>query len=100
MLRLKASMILCTAAVFVIFVAAIGCDAHRIQVDDLEVAASGKQEHWEKGGEAGHHESGHGEKGEKGEKGYESKHGYVLFLFVWILFTIHTLVVNESSFEI
>lgn len=82
MLRLKASMILCTAAVFVIFVATIGCDAHRIQVDDLEVAASGKQEHWEKGGEAGHHENGHGEKGEKGEKGYESKHGYVLFLFV------------------
>lgn len=76
MSRLKASIILCTTAIFVIYLT-IGCDAHRIQVDDLEVAASGKHEHWEKGGEADHHESGHGSHGEKGEKGYESKHGYV-----------------------
>lgn len=84
MSRLKASIILCTIAIFVIYLT-IGCDAHSIQVDDLEVAASGKHEKkWEKGGEAGHHESDHGSHGEKGEKGYESKHGYVLI--VWILF--------------
>lgn len=77
---LKASIIFCTTAVFVIFVATIGCDAHSIQVDDLAVAASGKHEHYEKGGEAGHHESGHEEHGKKGEKGYVAKHGYVLLL--------------------
>lgn len=82
MSRLQASIILCSVAVFVIFVATIGCDAHSINVDDLEVAASGKHEHWEKGGEAGHHESGHDEHGKKGEKGYEAKHGYVSLLFL------------------
>lgn len=88
MSQLKASIILCTAAIFVIYLA-IGCDAHSIQVGDLEVAASGKQEKWEKGGEADHHESGHGAHGEKGEKGYEAKHGYVVIYLDSILDIIY-----------
>lgn len=85
MSQLKAIIILCTTAIFVIYLA-IGCDAHSIKVDDLKVAASDKQEKWEKGGEADHHESGHGSHGEKGEKGYESKHGYVLYCLFGISF--------------
>lgn len=42
---------------------------------DLEVAASGKHEEWEKGDESDYYGESESEKGEKGEKGYDSKHG-------------------------
>lgn len=57
----------------------IDCDAHSIQVADLEVAASEKHQEWAKGDEADHHASEHGEQGKKSEEGYDVKHGYVNF---------------------
>lgn len=68
-------VVLCVSAVLV------GCLAHYSQAlrtgdyYDLDVAASDKHEHWEKGGESDHHESDFAKHGKKGEKGYESKHG-------------------------
>lgn len=49
--------------------------AFKVIDHDLEVAASHKGHHWEKGGEHDHHHHEEEEKGEKGHKGYESKHG-------------------------
>lgn len=54
--------------------AVLSVSARRIDFDDLEVAASGKSEHWKKGGGKDHHSDGHSSKGEKGEKGYKGHH--------------------------
>lgn len=67
---------MCAAAIFVSYLMN-GCDARRIEVDDLDVAASDKHEEWKKGEEEDYHHSGHGKRGKKGEKGYDEKHGYV-----------------------
>lgn len=50
-------------------------NAFRVLDHDLEVAASGKHEEWEKGDEEDYYGENDEEKGGKGEKGYESKHG-------------------------
>lgn len=50
-------------------------NAFKVLDHDLDVAASGKHEEWEKGDESDYHGEEDSEKGEKGEKGYESKHG-------------------------
>ena len=49
--------------------------AFKVINQDLEVAASHKHHHWEKGGESDFFGEEEEEKGEKGSKGYESKHG-------------------------
>lgn len=67
-------VVVCTTAILISYLMN-GCDARRIQVDDLDVAASGKQEEWKKGEESGYHQSDHGKHGKKGEKGYEEEHG-------------------------
>lgn len=65
---------------FVVFcVSLLHVNAYKVIDHDLEVAASGKHEEWEKGDEADFHEQESEEKGHKGEKGYESKHGYCYF---------------------
>lgn len=56
-------------------VSVLYANAFRVLDHDLEVAASGKHEEWEKGDESDFYEEDEGEKGEKGDKGYESKHG-------------------------
>lgn len=59
--------------VFCVFV--LRANAYRVLDHDLEVAASGKHEEWEKGDESDYYGENEHKKGEKGEKGYESKHG-------------------------
>lgn len=49
--------------------------AFKVVDHDLEVAASHKGHHYEKGDEHHHFGEEEEEKGEKGHKGYESKHG-------------------------
>lgn len=63
----------------VFFVSLLHVNAYKVIDHDLEVAASGKHEEWEKGDEADFHDQESEEKGHKGEKGYESKHGYCYF---------------------
>lgn len=48
--------------------------SYRVVEYDLETAASGKEEKWEKGDEEDFFGEEEDEKGEKGDKGYESKH--------------------------
>lgn len=73
----RLTIVIAYATLVLVSYLAISCDAHNIQVGDLEVAASGKQKKWEKGNEADHHESKHGAHGKKGEEGYDKKSGYV-----------------------
>lgn len=80
MSRLTTIVVVCTTVIFVSYLTN-GCDAHSIRVSDLEVAASDKQQNWEKGGESDFHENEHGEQGKKGEEGYDEKHGYVISNF-------------------
>lgn len=42
--------------------------------DDMEVAASGKEEEWKKGGGKDSFEDEHSSHGDKGEKGYKESH--------------------------
>lgn len=49
-----------------LFCAVIAINA-RYWSDDMEVAASGKDEKWEKGGGKDHHEEEHSSHGDKGE---------------------------------
>lgn len=56
-------------------VSVLQASAFKVVNHDLDVAETGKEQSFEKGGEAGHHSAGEEAKGEKGEKGYESKHG-------------------------
>lgn len=72
-------VILCATVVLFSYLMS-GCDAHRIQYDDLEVAASGKEEKWAKGDESDHHDDGFDKKGKEGDKGYDAKHRYVVNL--------------------
>lgn len=88
MSRLTTIVILCWAAIVIGYMAR-DCDAHTIQVADLEVTASDKHEHWEKGNEADHHSSDHGESGKKGEEGYEKKNGYDLFIVLLSLIYVY-----------
>lgn len=72
-LKMANKIILALCVGFVVC-AVLSVSARRIEVDDLEVAASDKSEHWKKGGGKDHHSDGHSSKGEKGEKGYKGHH--------------------------
>lgn len=72
-------IVACTVTVFVVWLA-YGCDARRIHLEDLEVAASDKHER-KKGAESDYHESDFAKHGKKDEKGYEKKHGYVSIIY-------------------
>lgn len=72
-LKMTNKIILALCVGFVVC-AVLNVSARRIDFDDLEVAASGKSEHWKKGGGKDHHSDGHSSKGEKGEKGYKGHH--------------------------
>lgn len=78
MSRLTTIAFVCISLVLVGYLT-IGCDAHRIQVADLGVAASEKHQEWAKGDESDHHASEHGEQGKKSDEGYDVEHGYVYF---------------------
>lgn len=82
----KLTIIVLVCTVFVSWLP-YDCDARRIHVDDLEVAASGKHE-WKKGDESDYHESDFAKHGKKDENGYDKKHGYVFqsFIILFILF--------------
>lgn len=74
------SIVIVCATVVLISYLMNSCDAHRIHYDDLEAAASGKHEEWQKGEESDHHDEESGTHGKKGEKGYDKKHGYIFNL--------------------
>lgn len=73
----------------IICVSLLRVNAYKVIDHDLEVAASGKHEEWEKGDEADFHEQDSEEKGHKGEKGYESKHGYCFFFNYFRVFCLN-----------
>lgn len=75
---LKNPIVLCSIAIIIVsHYYTPNCNAHRIQIDDLDVAPSNKQDQWEKGDESDHHQSDFAENTEKHKKGYDSKRGCI-----------------------
>lgn len=74
-------IVLYTVSVLVSWLMTNGCEARWIQYDgDLEESASDKHK-WKKGNEKDHHQSDFAKHEKNSEKGYESKHGYVQFIY-------------------
>lgn len=71
----RLTLVVWCATVVVVSCLMNGCDAHRVQFDDLDVAASDHHHEWKKGEESDHHDTGYHKHGKKGEKGYDEKHG-------------------------
>lgn len=82
---------------------AYNCYGHRIQIDDLDVAASNKQNQWDKGDEADHHQSDFSENTEKHKKGHDSKRGCIFSInlanTLFVLFAYHIVCIRRSNTE-
>lgn len=60
--------------------------AERIRLDDLNVAASKKEESWENGDESNYHQSDFSGTSENSKKGYDSKRGCIFIINLTAIF--------------
>lgn len=71
------AILLCYTVVVAVGYQSYSCNAHRIRVDDLAVAAAKQQDRWEKGKTSDQHQSNFIDNTHAGKKGYDSERGCI-----------------------